>query len=57
MLKDGVIKDLYYGKLFPYEQTTEEKEPTEKYRYESKSMTLSTPKSNEVVRRFKDITG
>ncbi len=35
MLKDGVIKDLYYGKLFPYEQSTEEKEPTEKYKYES----------------------
>ncbi len=35
MLKDGVIKDLYYGKLAPYEQTTEEKEPTEKYKHES----------------------
>ncbi len=32
MLKDSIIKDLYYGKLFPHEETIE---PTAKYTYES----------------------
>lgn len=36
MLRDVVIKDLYYGKLFPHEQTLE---PTEKYKYESAKAT------------------